>query len=445
MSTLDAALSLAAKGCPVFPLDPGTKTPVIKRWPDLATTDAATIRKWWSRRPEANVGVHTRGLLVLDIDGPEGHDHLGRLADRFGLPATLRVESGNTAEPHHYQLLYRLPPGLRSWNKPLARFKGFEEYRKIDVRTDRGQVVGPGSVHATGGVYRWAAEPSSVPAEATPAPAWMLAALCRPSATEANGRADVGSDAELLTAVLNRFPLTGPGQRNQQTTAVVGYLAGKGFEQERVLRVATGWVRSFEGVYRTPVETAEEEARSLVYRTFQNLLRGSFELMPDHQRMRAELKLPPAAADWLSRLCCTAALRSGASTIPCPSTPHVSCSRYRRLSQTEADFVTCLLVHCQYELAGKELSEPVLATDRQWLVLYQDRFGRKLAWDTFYSLKKKFVTRRTEGGTVQPASLRELLVLEQKGTFGRASVYRLTGLLAALLGGPKPTASVCAE
>src|SRR5262249_34705642 len=160
-----------------------------------------------------------------------------------------------------------------------------------------------------------------------------------------------------------------------------------------------------------------------VYRTFQNLLRGSFELMPDHQRKRAEVQLLPDAAGWLSRLCRS---HTSGTNRDHQSTKHVSCSRYRRLSQAEADFVTCLLIHCQYEPAGRDSSGQVLPTDRQWLVLYQERLGRRLAWDTFYALKKKFVSRRAEDGSPLPATHRELLVLERKGTFGRASVYRLT-------------------
>src|SRR4051794_20200575 len=70
VSLLDHALALAAKGCPVFPLELASKKPLIRGWPGLATNDADLIRAWWARWPDANVGIHCRGLLVVDVDGP---------------------------------------------------------------------------------------------------------------------------------------------------------------------------------------------------------------------------------------------------------------------------------------------------------------------------------------------------------------------------------------
>src|SRR5262249_22814115 len=152
----------------------GTKKPAIRRWPDLATTDPEWVGKWWTRWPDANVGIHTRGLLVLDIDGPLGQQNLLRLQQQHPVPATLTIISGNLDEPDHHQRRCRLPPVRRARNKPLDRCAGYADFDKIDVKSTRGQVVGPGSVHATGGTYRWEAEPGDVYEQATKAPKWAV-------------------------------------------------------------------------------------------------------------------------------------------------------------------------------------------------------------------------------------------------------------------------------
>ena len=58
-----------------------------------ATTDEALIRELWAENPEANIGVPTgavSGLVVLDVDGPEGEEALkGRVK-----ALELRAEDG---------------------------------------------------------------------------------------------------------------------------------------------------------------------------------------------------------------------------------------------------------------------------------------------------------------------------------------------------------------
>jgi hypothetical protein len=67
---LDQALACAERGWPVFPCQPGRKTPATRRGPLDATTDPARIRDWFDRRPELNLAVATGapGPDVLDID-----------------------------------------------------------------------------------------------------------------------------------------------------------------------------------------------------------------------------------------------------------------------------------------------------------------------------------------------------------------------------------------
>jgi hypothetical protein len=67
-----SALWYASKGLHVFPVQSGGKQP----YPGThgckdAATDPDQIRAWWTRWPDANVGIATGHLVdVIDIDGP---------------------------------------------------------------------------------------------------------------------------------------------------------------------------------------------------------------------------------------------------------------------------------------------------------------------------------------------------------------------------------------
>ena len=65
------AQQYAGLGWPVFPLRPGDKVPLPgSHGCHDATTDEATINRWWERHPEANIGAATGHVFdVLDIDG----------------------------------------------------------------------------------------------------------------------------------------------------------------------------------------------------------------------------------------------------------------------------------------------------------------------------------------------------------------------------------------
>src|ERR1700757_5358679 len=68
---LDAALGYAARGWAVFPTAPGAKRPLTAHGVKDATTDPVAILAWWSKWPDANVGIATgaaSNLVVFDVD-----------------------------------------------------------------------------------------------------------------------------------------------------------------------------------------------------------------------------------------------------------------------------------------------------------------------------------------------------------------------------------------
>jgi putative DNA primase/helicase len=139
---LDGALRLASAGLYVFPCRPGGKEPLgaaVPHGQDDATTDPATIREWWTRWPDANIGVAcaASGLYVVDVDVSDGKPGLAswqELCERHGAPTTYTVHTWSGG----WHLYFRMPiPPLKNSAGKLGP--------AIDTRGN-GYVVAPPSV-----------------------------------------------------------------------------------------------------------------------------------------------------------------------------------------------------------------------------------------------------------------------------------------------------------
>lgn len=129
---LDHALELAASGYYVFP-SMGKDRPLVKSWQTVATTDANTIRAWWTQWPQALACIvpGLSGHTVIDIDVHEDQPSGFDSAVLAGAPLTAEVSnvsmSGN---------------GLHLWylgtNRTGQRVNGMEA---IDSRSVGGYVV----------------------------------------------------------------------------------------------------------------------------------------------------------------------------------------------------------------------------------------------------------------------------------------------------------------
>lgn len=152
---VDAALEYAEKGLAVFPLKPRMKTPIYKGGFHNATTNPKTIKKWWRKNPDANIGIATGqksgGLVVFDFDinekkGKNGSESLKnwlnekRLPD---LPDTVTSITGGGG--CHY--LYR---DKKHTHKTRAGI-----LPGVDIRADGGYIVAPQSIHPNGNRYEW--------------------------------------------------------------------------------------------------------------------------------------------------------------------------------------------------------------------------------------------------------------------------------------------------
>lgn len=203
MTPLDHALRYAAMGWPVLPLhfikpgggcscgDAHLTTPnsvgkhphhaLVPHGVHDASADENKVREWFTRIPNANIGIATgapSGFDVLDVDPRNGGDDTLAEVERVHgkLPDTALALTGGGG--YHY--LFR-HDGSR------VRSPG----RGIDVKSTGGYIVVEPSGHASGGTYAW--EGSADPTEGyaiADAPGWLRAPS--PSAVAGPGIAGAG-------------------------------------------------------------------------------------------------------------------------------------------------------------------------------------------------------------------------------------------------------------
>lgn len=144
------------RGWSVLPLNPDSKTPLN----DVPWKNHLPFDKW---PPETNgygIDCGASGLLVIDIDGPEGAAAFDLLSDAHHIP---ELPDTYTVKTPHGLHLYFLAAGYRNSASKLADH--------VDIRSDGGYVVGAGSV-VDGNEYTAI---SDVPV--IPLPQWLARAL----------------------------------------------------------------------------------------------------------------------------------------------------------------------------------------------------------------------------------------------------------------------------
>ena len=206
---LQAALDYAARGWSVFPCRPASKEPACKHGFYNATSNPATIRRWWLAQPDYNIAVATglrSRVWMFDVDGANGAETLRDLEARHGsIPSTLT--SITSAGCH---LWFRCDAPIQSTAARVGP--------GLDVRADGGYAMAPPSIHPAGPVYRWINIAAPVIA-----PAWLVD-LTRPRpptlsiSQRAIARRSIGLPGAYARAALEReiaeLASTPNGQRN---------------------------------------------------------------------------------------------------------------------------------------------------------------------------------------------------------------------------------------
>jgi hypothetical protein len=178
-----------------------------------ATTNRARVLAWWTRHPQANIGLATGCQFdVLDVDGVTGTQAIRQLAATHGLHSSgplVRTGGGGW----HY---YLSPTGLGN-----VRPAGLEH---VDWRGRGGYVVAPPSRHASGHPYQWATG-RDLDTPLGKAPAVLLERLERrppqrspgPVQVPATGDGPAGRYARAaLAEELARVATAPVGERNRQ-------------------------------------------------------------------------------------------------------------------------------------------------------------------------------------------------------------------------------------
>jgi TolB-like protein len=92
-------LAAASRGWRLHPVRARDKAPLVKDWPNAATTDIAQLGEWAGRFPACNWAVATgpeSGVFVLDVDGNPGKASLKEFQlQGLEVPETLTVTTGN--------------------------------------------------------------------------------------------------------------------------------------------------------------------------------------------------------------------------------------------------------------------------------------------------------------------------------------------------------------
>lgn len=181
---LAAALEYARKGWPVFPLhepvgggcscrtpncDDIGKHPRTEHGKNDATTDEKLIHSWWTKWPNANIGLWCRDFVVVDVDPQHGGDIsmeglFATKADRHGFE-TLEANTGGGGKHYVFKA-----PGFPVSSSAIAR--------GVDIKAEGGYIVVEPSLHRSGRRYQWV----DIDQAPQAIPAWLLAELKAKSA-----------------------------------------------------------------------------------------------------------------------------------------------------------------------------------------------------------------------------------------------------------------------
>ncbi len=196
---MDHALSIAAKGYDVFPVEPGEKRPKygLTEWQKQAATNENIIMQWWSERPDYNIGLHCKDMVAIDVD-PDGMDWYIAQDWPEGVPTQTTPRGGR-------HLLFKLPAGQVLSNRVGTLAKG------VDVKTTGGYIVTAPS-QVGGKPYEWVEGLELPEKDKLPEPPeWLLTALIE---MQNNSGAKSQSGPEQAAGNIVQLDKIPKGQRN---------------------------------------------------------------------------------------------------------------------------------------------------------------------------------------------------------------------------------------
>jgi hypothetical protein len=242
---LDAALEYAARGWHLFPVHTARQTesgprcscgkgnckhlgkhPRTKHGVNDATTDEPTIREWWRKCPDANIGIATgakSGFVVLDIDPRHrGDASLAEWVKAHGeLPETITVRTGGGGLHYYFN--------ASGW----SRVKNAAIAPGIDIKATGGYIVAPPSMHASGRPYEWREGWSPHEVALAEAPEWLLT-RAKPPKKKSKVKREAGQLGR-MGQLGQSVPPIPSGERNSTLFATACRLFRRGGDEASVL------------------------------------------------------------------------------------------------------------------------------------------------------------------------------------------------------------------
>ena len=192
----------------IFPCRPGGKEPITAHGFKDSSRDISQINEWWSKHPEANIGIATGGLsgglCVVDVDGDAGIEWIRAQENRHGEINTALSLTGK---------------GYQYWFKSERPIKSRVRLApEIDIRSEGGYVVAPPSLHPNGRSYAWEVSAPLEEVGLLPLPGWLALLL-------SGGCEHAKKDwSEIARNGASR------GARNQTLASVAGHLFRRGVD-----------------------------------------------------------------------------------------------------------------------------------------------------------------------------------------------------------------------
>jgi len=186
------------------------KHPRVKNGSKDATTDLSIIQQWWTKWPDANIGIATGTAshqIVLDIDprhgGNQSLEHIETIYQKI---VANQVKSGGNGWHFYFDI------------DSNAIFKNRVNLLPgCDIRGEGGYIVAPPSSHVSGMPYEWIDFDDAK----HPVPNWLLVLLnTKCFGLEPNKNINEN--------------IVGSGSRNNFLTSVSGVLRKYGFEGDTI-------------------------------------------------------------------------------------------------------------------------------------------------------------------------------------------------------------------
>jgi hypothetical protein len=250
-SKRNVALLYAKHGWKVFQLAPGEKVPRKGSSGILAaTSDPETINKWWTKEPDANIGIALAasglGMLDVDVHKENGHESMAELELYLGKPLCCAIQKTPSGGLHY---IFKNAGGL------IDRVK----WRKgLDVMTKPHRYVVAWPSTVAKGRYKWqTGERPWADAGTLPMPWLSELDSGRPIEDDLLGPAQPSADSK--PDLLDIAALRVPGVAFDELSAVLAVLPPE-MERDRWLRVIWGAAAQWAGSLKEDdaIEAVEE-------------------------------------------------------------------------------------------------------------------------------------------------------------------------------------------